>query len=69
MANHLMDINVGGRKYHINHSGETVYYSTSSKTAGTTSIKGLKFRKNQLIDTNTGKPVTSDFQISQKMGK
>ena len=68
MATHLTDINCGGRTYHISHSGETVYYSTEGRGRGSASIKGLKFKNNQIIDTSSGKPAT-DYQICQKMGK
>ena len=68
MATHLMDLNYGGRIYYISHGGETVYYSTTSRNHGSTSIKGLKFKNNQIIDTSTSKPAT-EFQIGQKMGK
>lgn len=68
MATHLMDLKCGGRTYYISHGGETVYYSTSGRGRGSSSIKGLRFKSNQIIDTSTGKPAT-DFQICQKMGK
>lgn len=68
MATPLMDLRCGERTYYISHDGETVYYSTSGRGQGSSSIKGLKFKRNQIIDTSTGKPAT-DFMICQKMGK
>lgn len=69
MATALTEVKIGDRKYYISHSGETVYYSTEGPGRGTTSIRGLKFKNNQIVDTSTGKPVTSDYQIAQKIGK
>lgn len=68
MATPLRDITIGGRKYYLSHSGETVYYSTSGPGRGTTLIKGLKFKSNQIIDTSTNKAAT-EYVIAQKMGK
>jgi len=68
MATHLMDLKCGGRTYYISHSSETVYYSSEGRGKGSSSIRGLKFRNNQIVDTTTGKPAT-EFQICQKMGK
>ena len=68
MATHLMDLKCGGRTYYINHNGKDVYYSTSSRTAGSTRIRGLEYRSNQIIDTSTGRPAT-EFEICQKMNK
>ena len=64
MATYLKTVKCGSKSYYINHSGQDVYYSTSSKTAGTTSIKGIKFRNNQLLRNEDGK-VASDFDICQ----
>lgn len=61
-----MDLKCGDRTYYINHSNGTVYYSTSSKTSGSTSIKGLKIQNNVIVDTNTGKPA-SKILICQKL--
>ena len=69
MATHLTEIKGGERTYYISHSGDTVYYSTEGRGKGTTSIRGLKFRNNQIIDTSTNKPVGSDYEILKKMGK
>jgi hypothetical protein len=68
MATHLTDLKCGGRTYYISHSGDTVYYSSEGRGKGSSSISGLKFRSNQIVDTSTGKPAT-EFQICQKMGK
>lgn len=68
MATHLMDIKIAGRTYYLSHNGETVYYSSSGRGQGSFSIKGLRFRGNQILDTSTGKPAT-EFLIAQKMGK
>lgn len=68
MATHLIDLKVGGKTYYISHGGETVYYSTSGRGQGSFSIRGLKFKNNQILNTSTGKPAT-DFEIAQKMGK
>lgn len=68
MATHLIELKCGSRKYYISHSGETVYYSAFGKGQANGTIKGLKFKNNQLIDTSTGKPAT-EFQICQRMGK
>ena len=69
MATHLTEIKGGERTYYISHSGDTVYYSTAGRGKGSTRIRGLKFRNNQIIDTNTNKPVGSDYEILKKMGK
>ena len=68
MATHLIDLKCGGRTYYISHGGDTVYYSTAGRGKGTTEIRGLKFRSNQIVDTSTGRQAT-EFQICQKMGK
>lgn len=68
MATHLKDLRCGSRTYYISHTGDIVYYSTSGRGQGTTSISGLKFRNNQIIDISTNKPA-SDFEICQRMGK
>ena len=68
MATHLMDLKCGGRTYYISHSGDTVYYSVESRGRGSTTIRGLKFRGNQIINTDNNKPA-SDFEICHKMGK
>ncbi len=67
MATHLKDVRCGSRTYYISHSGDTVYYSTEGRGRGTSSLSGLKFRSNQIINTNTGKPAT-DYEICQKIG-
>lgn len=68
MATPLRDIKIGGRTYYLSHGGDTMYYSTEGPGKGTTSIRGLAFKSNQIIDVSTGKPAT-DYQIAQKMGK
>jgi len=68
MATHLKDLKIGGRTYYISHGGETVYYSTSGRGQGSTSIKGLKFKNNQIIINDTGKSAT-EYEIATKMGK
>lgn len=68
MATPLREITIGDRKYYLSHSGDTVYYSTEGPGRGTTTIRGLKFKSNQIIDTSTGK-VASEYAIAQKMGK
>lgn len=67
MSEYLISIKIGEKKYHISHSGETVYYSSSSKTGGTT-LKGIKFKNNQLINTSTNKEAT-EFNIAQAIEK
>lgn len=42
MATHFLSIKVSDKTYHLSHSGETVYYSSSSKTGGT-ALKRAKF--------------------------
>ncbi len=64
MADFLITIQVGNKKYNLSHSGETVYYSSSSKTGGTT-LKGVKFKNNQLIDSDNN--ALNNFQIAQKL--
>lgn len=68
MATALDTITIGGRKYYLSHSGETMYYSTEGPGKGTTTIRGLKFKSNQIIDTSTGK-VATEYAIAKKMGK
>jgi len=68
MATHLLDLKCGSKTYYISHDGQDVYYSSSTRGRGESSIKGLKFKSNQIIDTSSGKPAT-EFAICQKMGK
>jgi len=68
MATHLKDLKIGDRTYYISHGGETVYYSTSGRGQGSTSIKGLKFKNNQIIVNDTGKSA-KEYDIATKMGK
>jgi len=67
MATHLIDLKVGGKTYYISHGGETVYYSTFSRGKANGTIKGLKFKNNQILNTSTGKAAT-EFEIAQKIG-
>ncbi len=68
VATHLIELKCGSRIYYISHSGDTIYYSTEGKGKGTTTIKGLKFKNNQILDASTNKQAT-EFAICQKMGK
>lgn len=69
MATHIKDIKVGNKTYSISHSGETVYYKSGGMFASNTLIKGVKFKKNELINTSTGKKIASDYELSEKMEK
>lgn len=69
MATPLKNVKCGDRTYYISHSGDTVYYSAEGPGKGTNSISGLRFSNNQIINTSTGKPVQSDYELCQKMGK
>ena len=72
MAAHLMDIKCGNRTYYISVNGETVYYSTEGRGKGTTTIKGVAFKKNALWDTLKGEKIegkTAGFHLCNKMGK
>jgi len=68
MATHLKEITCGKKTYYISHVGETIYYSTFGKGKGTTSIKGLKFKKNEIVDSDTNEKVT-EFEICEKLSK
>jgi len=66
MATYLKDVKCGSKRYYINHNGKDVYCSSSSKTAGTTRIKGLTFIGNEI--KLKGKPA-SDFEICEVIKK
>ena len=68
MATHLKDLKIGDRTYYISHGGETVYYSTSGRGKGSTSIKGIKFKKNEIILNDTGE-VATDYEIGTQIKK
>ena len=55
MAEHIMDLKCGNKKYYISHSSETVYYSTSGRGRGSIELKGVKFKKNLIIDSSGNK--------------
>jgi hypothetical protein len=57
-----MDLKCGDRTYYISHGGETVYYSTTGRGQGSSIIKGLKFKSNQIFDNSTRKLAT-EFKI------
>lgn len=67
MATYLTTIQVGQKKYHISHSNENLYFSSSSKSSGN-SLKGLKFKNNEIISTKSGKSVT-EFDIAEAIKK
>ena len=63
MANFLIKIKCGDKTYNISHSGEDLYFSSSSSTGGFT-LRGMKFKSNEIKNTSTGKPA-NDFEICQ----
>jgi len=65
MAEHIMDLRCGNKKYYISHSGETVYYSTSGRGRGSTVIKGVKFKNNIIKDTSD--KILTETQICMKL--
>lgn len=67
MATHLKDLKVGDKTYYISHGGETVYYSTFERGKANGTVKGMKFKNNQILNVSTGK-AASDYEIGQKLG-
>jgi len=65
MAEHIMDLICGNKKYYISHSGETVYYSTSGRGRGSTVVKGVKFKNNTIKDFSGNK--LTETQICMKL--
>lgn len=63
MATYVRSIRVGDTTYHISNSGKDLYYSSSSKTGGS-SLRGVKLYNNELRSTATNKPM-SDIEIAQ----
>ncbi len=68
MATHLKDLKVGDKTYYISHTGETVYCSTERKGKGTRSLKGLKYKNNEIIKISTGKEAT-DMEVADCIKK
>lgn len=67
MSEYATTIKYGDKSYHVSVSGENVYFSSSSRTGGT-SLKGIKCVNNQLRTSSNNKAAT-DFQIAQAIGK
>lgn len=63
MATAITEIKVGDKTYYLSQSGEDVYYSTSNRTGGLT-LKGVKFRNNQILKKSNNRPMT-EFEIAQ----
>lgn len=60
MAEHLMDITCGDTTYYVSYSGEDVYRASTSGSRGDgfVALPGLKFYKNAIVKTDTGKLAT-----------
>lgn len=67
MAEYATTIKYGDRSFYLSISGEDVYFSSSNKTGGLT-LKGIKHKNNQMIDTSTGKPATN-YQLGQALAR
>lgn len=63
MAEYAMSVKCGDKTYNISVSGKDVYFSSSSRTGGT-SLKGIKNYNNELRTTSDSKPA-SQFVICQ----
>jgi hypothetical protein len=67
MADYLMSLKCGDKTYYLSGSGKDVYFSSSSKTGGTT-LKGVKLYNNELRLTSTNKPA-SEAQLAIQIQK
>lgn len=67
MATYLTTIQVGSKKYHISYSGDSLYFSSSNKTGGST-LKGLKFKNNEIVFKSNSK-VATEFDIAEAIKK
>lgn len=67
MATYLTTITVGAKKYHISHNGTDLYFSSSNKTGGS-SLKGLKFKNNEIIKNSDNK-VATEYDIAEAIKK
>lgn len=60
-------IKVGDKTYNLSISGKDVYFSSSSKTGGTT-LKGIKVYNNEFRKTSDNKFAT-DFDIAAAINR
>lgn len=61
MSEYAKTIKCGDKSYNLSVSGKDVYFSSSSKTGGTT-LKGIKNINNELRTSIDNKPAT-DFSL------
>ena len=67
MANFLIKLECGDKKYTISHNGSTVYYNSSGKTGGF-ELKGIEFKSNIFKKISDNKEA-SEFHICQAIAK
>ena len=67
MATYIMSIKCGDKKYNLSVSGEDVYFSSSSKTGGTT-LKGIRNYNNELRKRSDNK-AANEFDMCMLIKK
>lgn len=67
MSEYAMSVRCGDKTYNISVSRKDVYFSSSSRTGGTT-LKGIMNYNNELRTTDNNKPA-SEFSICQAIQK